>query len=88
MEYLDIIINALVTMFSLGLLVVSLLSYHTYKKPKLLFIVGVFVVFSVKAILMSLSLFQPELNPIVTSSLFRLFDFIILLFLFVAVLKR
>ena len=88
MEIQDIIINSFITMFSLGLLVISLATYKNYKNPKLLFITAVFVVFSIKAIIISLGLFHETVIPLIASSYFRLFDLIILLLLFIAVLKR
>ena len=54
MEIQDIIINSFITMFSLGLLIVSLASYKKYKNTKLLFITAVFILFSIKAIIISL----------------------------------
>jgi len=88
MEIQDIIINSFVTMFSIGLLIISLASYKIYKNTKLLFIAVVFIFFSIKAIIISLGLFYGELYPIISSSYFRLFDLIILVILFIAVLKR
>jgi len=88
MEIQDIIINSFVTMFSIGLLIISLASYKIYKNTKLLFIAVVFIFFSIKAIIISLGLFYEELYPIISSSYFRLFDLIILVILFIAVLKR
>ena len=88
MEIQDIIISAFVTIFSLGLLVVSLASYRKYKNLKLLFVSIVFFVLLIKGILLSLSLFSDEI--IMLNSVFYtgLFDLIILILLFMATLKR
>jgi len=88
MEIQDIIISAFVTIFSFGLLVVSLASYRKYKNLKLLFISIVFLALLIKGILLSLSLFSDEI--IMLNSVFYtgLFDLIILILLFMATLKR
>ena len=86
-----IAISAGITIFSLGLLIVSLVSYKKYKNSKLLFITLVFFVLLIKGILFSVSLFFPELSMI-NSLLFSiyggLFDLTILVLLFIATLKR
>lgn len=86
-----IAISAGITIFSLGLLIVSLVSYKKYKNSKLLFITLVFFVLLIKGILFSVSLFFPELSMI-NSLLFSiyggLFDLTILILLFIATLKR
>jgi hypothetical protein len=91
MELEGIIISAGVTIFSLGLLIVSLASYRKYHSSKLFFISGVFVILFIKGILFTLSLFFPELtflNTILYSIYGGLFDLIILILLFIATLKR
>lgn len=91
MEIEGIIISAVVTIFSVGLLVVSLLSYKKYKNVKLLFISLVFIVFLIKGILFSLSLFYPsftELDMMLFSIYSGMFDVVVLILLFVATLKR
>jgi len=88
MEIQDIIINSFITMFSLGLLIVSLASYRKYKNTKLLFITAVFVLFFIKAIIISLGLFDEEIYSLLSNSYFRLFDLAILMTLFMASLKR
>ena len=75
-------------MFSLGLLIVSLASYRKYKNTKLLFITAVFVLFFIKAIIISLGLFDEEIYSLLSNSYFRLFDLAILMTLFMASLKR
>jgi hypothetical protein len=88
MEIHDLLINAFITMFALGLLLISVYSYKKYQNTKLLFIISVFIVFLIKAILFSLGLFYEDLIPILTSSYFRLFDLVILILLFMGALKR
>jgi hypothetical protein len=88
MELLDLLINAFVTMFSLGLLLISVMSYRKYQSPKLVFIIVVFVLFLIKSLFFSYGLFNPEISQFVSTSYFRLFDFGILVMLFVGALKR
>lgn len=88
MEIYGIIISAAVTIFSLGLLLVSLASYRKYKNLKLLFVSIVFLVFLIKGILLSLSLFIDEIAVIKSTPYTGLFDLIILILLFIATLKR
>jgi hypothetical protein len=91
MELEGIIISAGVTIFSFGLMIISLASYKKYHNPKLLFISGVFVVLFVKGILFSLSIFLPDMSILRTflySIYSGLFDLIILILLFIATLKR
>ena len=88
MEIQDIIISAFVTIFSLGLLIVSLASYKKHKNLKLLFVSIVFMVFLVKGILLSLGLFYQGLSLTNSLEYNGLFDLIILILLFMATLKR
>ena len=88
MEIHDLLINAFITMFALGLLLISLFSYRKYHNTKLLFITLVFILFFIKAVLFSYGLFDEDLIPVLTSSYFRLFDLCILILLFLAALKR
>ena len=88
MEIETIIISAFVTIFSLGLLAVSLASYKKYKNLKLLFVSLVFLVLLIKGILLSLSLFVDEIAVLNSVLYSGLFDLIILILLFMATLKR
>lgn len=91
MEIEGIIISAGITIFSLGLLIVSLLSYKSSKNLKLLFISLVFIVLLIKGILLSLSMFFTELasvKAVLSSTYGGLFDLVILILLFMATLKR
>jgi hypothetical protein len=88
MEVINIVLNAFVTIFSIGLFVVSILSYKKYKNFKLLFVSSAFFVFFIKGLLQSINLFYEEI-AIVSSNIYAiLFDLIIIILLFVATLKR
>ena len=88
MEIEQIIISACITIFSLGLLLVSSASYRKYKNLKLLFVSMVFVVFLIKGMLLSLSLFYEDIELLNTVIHSGLFDLSILILLFIATLKR
>lgn len=86
MEIAGILLSASVTTFSLGLLIISLVSYLKYKNQKLLFVSVAFFFFLVKGIVMSTNMFY---EPYTTSTLFySILDLIILVLLFGATLKR
>jgi len=76
------------TVFSLGMFLVSLLSYRRYKNTKLLFVCLAFFVFFIKGLLQSVSLFSTELTILRPDFSAGLFDVVILLLLFFATLKR
>ena len=87
----QIIISACITIFSLGLLVVSLASYKKYKNTKLVVVSLVFLVFFVKGLLMSLQIFFSHISlfdTIFSGSYSGIFDLCILVLLFIATLKR
>ena len=88
MEIESIIIDACITIFALGLMIVSLLSYRKYKNTKLLFVTLVFFIFLVKGVLLSFSLFDMQLLGIPSNPYIGLFDLVILVLLFIATLKR
>jgi hypothetical protein len=89
MEIHTIVINAVITVFSLGLLLISLFSYKKHKNKKLLFVSFVFLVLFIKGILMSAGLFSQDLAAVIPNSFFiGIFDLIILVLLFLATLKR
>ena len=88
MEIVSIILSACITIFSLGLFVVSLLSYKSYKNSKLLFVSGVFFVFFLQGLLFSLGLFFPLFSSFLLTIPSGVFILIILIFLFLATLKR
>ena len=84
----SIIIDACITIFALGLFVVSLISYKKYKNGKLIFVSLVFLVFLVKGTILSISLFYEQLAGFVSNPYFRILDLIVLILLFIATLKR
>ena len=88
MDSITIIIDAGITIFALGLFIISLMSYKKYKNGKLLFISAVFFIFLLKGLLLSLSLFYNQFTEILSSPYYGLFDFVILFLLFIATLKR
>ena len=85
---LNVIFSGIVTVFSLGLLAVSLFSFWKYKNIKLLVISIVFIIFFIKGILLSLGLFYTDMGLPTASPSFVLFDVIVLVLLFSATLKR
>lgn len=88
MEIELIVLNAFITIFALGMLIISLLSYLKYKNWQLLFVSSAFFVFFIKGILQSLSLFYEGVGVITSSIYVVLSDLIILILLFMATLKR
>jgi hypothetical protein len=88
MDSITIIIDAGITIFALGLFLISLMSYRKYKNGKLLIISSVFFIFLIKGLLLSFSLFFSEFSEIFSSPLYGLFDLVILFLLFIATLKR
>ena len=91
MELVSVVISAGVTIFALGLLIVSLVSYKRFHKRRLLFISVVFIVFLVKGMFFTLSLFYqgiPAIDLVLTGTYSGVFDLVILILLFAATLKR
>ena len=82
----NIIISACITIFSLGLLLISLTSFYKYKNLKLLFVSLVFLIFFIKGLILSANVFIPGFLEI--NLYFMIFDLIILILLFIATLKR
>jgi hypothetical protein len=82
------IIYGFLTIFSLGMFIVSILSYKRSKNTKILFVTMVFFVFFLKGILLSLSIFIVEINDIITIPILGLFDLLMILLLFMATLKK
>jgi len=85
---IDVVLNASITVISLGMFIVSVLSYRKFKNMKLLFVSLAFFVFFLKGLIESLSLFTKEIAVIDSSVTLKLFDLCILMLLFVATLKR
>ena len=91
MEINGLFISASITMFSLGLLALTLIAFKKMKNTKLLFISLVFCVFLTKGILFSLSVFYQQLqvlDTILYTIYSGLFDVLILILLFIATFKR
>jgi hypothetical protein len=88
MEIGYIFISAGITILSLGIVILSLMSYKDQRNTKLLFITIAFLVFLIKGVVMSLSLFFTELSSVTTSIYFAGFDVVILFIFFVSTLKR
>ena len=88
MELQLVIISAFITIFSLGLFIISLTSYRKYKNQKLLFVCLVFLVFLLKGTLLSIQLFSSEFPLLNDPTFSGLFDLMILILLFIATLKR
>ena len=84
----SVVISACITVFALGLFVVSLISYRKHKNPKLIFVSLVFLVFLFRGILLSFSLFNEQIADILSMPYSWLIDLIILVLLFMATLKR
>ena len=81
------IIYGFLTVFSIGLMVISILSYRKSQNKKILFVSLIFIMFIIKGVLLSLSLLNPDLQYLISIPFFALLDLIILSFLFIAVLK-
>ena len=88
MLILNVVIGASITIFSLGLLLISLLSYRRYKNIKLFFVSLVFIIFLIKGILLTLNLFYENLIGLNYDPYLGVLDLIMLLLLFMATLKR
>ena len=88
MEPIEIIINGFVTIFSFGLLVVSVGSYLKFKQLKLLFVSIVFLIFFIQGMFLSIGMFDRGIASLTTGVFAGLFDLIILVILFLAIFKR
>jgi len=82
------IIYGFLTIFSFGLWIISILSYRKSKNKKILFVSIVFLLFLLKGVLLSLSIFLIDLQEFLSITFFAVTDLLILIFLFVAVLKK
>jgi hypothetical protein len=85
-----IVLNAGITVFSLGLLVVSLLSYRKFKNWQLLLVSAAFLLFFIKGVIQSLNslnVFGENLTMFTSQLSLGLFDFMILIVLFLGTLK-
>ena len=89
MEIEHVVISACITIFSLGLLIISLWSYRRYRNAKLLVVSSVFILFLIKGLLLSIGLFvkdAPQLFDVGTIG--GIVDVVILVLLFLVTLKR
>ncbi|PNX53299.1 MAG: hypothetical protein BV458_05105 [Thermoplasmata archaeon M9B2D] len=85
---INIVIVGFTTVFSFGLLLISLGSYRKTRNKKLLFVDLVLLFFFIKNIFISLLLFIAQIANNTTLFVLELFDLLILIFLFIAVLIK
>ena len=88
MELSSIILSPFILVFSLGMLLTSLMSYHRSKNLKLLFVSLVFLLFFLRGIFLAAGSVFDEFNGWISLFSFGVLDLIILLLLFLATLKR
>jgi len=81
------VIYGFLTVFSGGLLIISILSYQKSQNKKILFISVVFLFFLIKGVLLSASIFIPQFQDYLSIPIMAFIDLLILLLLFFAVLK-
>ena len=87
MENFEVLV-AIVTVLAAVLLAISTLAYRRESSWRLLFASVVFFIFLLKGIVMSISIFDPTFKDTTDSPIFHsLFDVVILLFLFFAVIQ-
>ena len=85
---LNIFIYGFGMIFSFGLFIVSLLSYKNSKNKKIFFVSIILFVFFIKFILLSTSIFYPRLENILSIGILSVFDLIMLVLLFLAILIK
>jgi len=88
MSYVNIIIVGITTIFSLGLFIISLNSYRKSKNKKIFFVSIVLLLFFIKNTLLSFFLFAAQIQNNINLLALELFDLLILVFLFIAVLSK
>jgi len=88
MQVESVLLSAGITIFSLGLLIVSLISYRKHRNMRLLFISIILLTLLIKGMLFTVHVFLVEIPALETSVFNGVFDFIILLLLFIATVKR
>jgi len=84
----NIILYAFITIFSIGLFIISTISHKKTKNKKLIFVSTVFFLFFIKGIILSLSLFLTDLKTYITIPILAVFDLLVLFLLFIATLKK
>jgi len=82
------IIYGFLTVFSIGLFIISFLSFLKSHNKKLLLVTGVFFLFIIKGLLLSISLFIEIPTEIISIQILSIFDLMVLLLLFMATLKK
>lgn len=81
-------IVGITTVFSLGLFIISLNSYRKTQKKKILFVSLLLLLFFIKNLLLSFFLFTAQIETTIAILALELFDLLILVFLFIAVLTK
>lgn len=81
-------IVGITTVFSLGLVIISMISYRKSKNKKILFVSIVLLLFFIKNLFLSFFLFTGQIQNDFTILALELFDLLILVFLFIAVLTK
>ena len=84
----SIVIYGFLSVFSIGMFIISLFSFRRSKNRKLFFITLVFLVFLIKSMLLSLSLFFNQFNDFISISILGVFDLVMIILLFIATLKK
>ncbi len=87
-EILGIFIYGIITIFSIGLFLISIISSYKYKNSKLVFVSLVFLAFFIKSLLISFSIFYRIFEISTFTYYLGLFDLVVLILLFIATLKR
>jgi hypothetical protein len=88
LSLVNIIIVGITTVFSFGLFIISLNSYRKSKNKKIFFVSLVLLLFFIKNLLLSFFLFAAQIQNNITLLVLELFDLLILVFLFIAVLIK
>jgi hypothetical protein len=88
MSLANIIIVGFTTVFSFGLFVISFISYRRSKNKKILFVNLVLLLFFIKNLLLSYNLFAMILQNNSMIFVLEIFDLLILVFLFTAILTK
>ena len=76
---IEAIIGPFLIVFSLGMLITSIVSYKKSKNLKLIFVSIAFLIFLIKGILISLLLFNQNITTIVSISSFGILDLFVLI---------
>jgi hypothetical protein len=83
-----IVLSAGITIFSLNLLIISLLSYKKFRNIKLLLMSLVFLLFFIRGLILSINVITGITVDLASIVYLWLFDLLILVFLYVTSLKR